>query len=127
MKHISYYQREYPRPQLWRPTYQLLNGTWNFAFGDDLSDEQMCGGFADKMQIKVPFTYQTELSGIGTEERHDIVWYSRTIDIEEAQLSGRVILHLEGCDYETFVWANGVLIGSDTGGYHRLSFDLTSA
>ena len=127
MKHISYYQKEYPRPQLWRPTYQLINGAWDFSFGDDLTDEQMCAGFTDKMQINVPFTYQTELSGIGTEERHDIVWYSRTIDIEEAQLSGRVILHLEGCDYETHVWANGVLIGSDKGGYHRLSFDLTSA
>lgn len=127
MKHISYYQKEYPRPQLWRESYRLLNGKWSFAFGDDVTDEQMSGGFCDKMQINVPFTYQTELSGIGIEERHDIVWYSRSINIEQAQMSGRILLHLEGCDYQTFVWVNGILVGSDSGGYHRLSFDCTAA
>lgn len=127
MKHISYYKEEYPRPQLWRKDYQLLNGKWNFAFGDGVTDEQMLGGFADKMQINVPFSYQCELSGIGIEERHDVVWYSRSITVDKAKLKGRVILHLEGCDYETFVWVNGKLVGSDSGGYHRLSFDCTSA
>ena len=127
MKHVSYYQKEYPRPQLFRSSYELLNGRWNFAFGDDTDDARMCGGFVERMEINVPFTYQTEMSGIGTEARHDTVWYSRSIHIDEERLKGRVLLHLEGCDYETFVWANGVLIGSDTGGYHRLTFDLTDA
>lgn len=127
MNHISFYQNEYPRPQLWRGNYTLLNGEWNFAFGDDLSDDDMMRGFADKMHINVPYTYQTKLSGIGIEERHDIVWYSRSVNIDESSLKGRVILHLEGCDYETFVWVNGMLVGNDKGGYHRLSFDCTSA
>ncbi len=127
MKHISYYQKEYPRPQLWRENYRLLNGKWDFSFGDDVTDDQMRGGFADKMQINVPYTYQTEMSGIGTEERHDTVWYSRAIVVEEAQLQGRVLLHLEGSDYETSVFVNGTLVGSDLGGYHRLTFDLTDA
>lgn len=127
MKHVSYYQKEYPRPQLFRDGYQLLNGTWNFSFGDNVSDEQMKCGFSNQMKINVPFTYQAELSGIGIEERHDIVWYSRLVSISEEQLSGRVILHLEGCDYETLLWINGVFIGRDTGGYHRLSFDCTDA
>ena len=127
MKHISYYKKEYPRPQLWRPTYSLLNGAWDFAFGDDVKDEQMRCGFSDRLKINVPFSYQAKLSGIGIEDRHDIVWYSRTVDIDEAQLSGRVLFHLEGCDYETFVWINGQCVGSDKGGYHRLSFDCTPA
>ncbi len=127
MRHISYYQKEYPRPQLWREGYRLLNGTWSFAFGEGLADEEMQGGFDGRMQINVPFAYQTSLSGIGTEERHDVVWYSRTISIEDDQLCGRVVLHLEGCDYETFVFVNGIPMGSDTGGYHRLSFDITEA
>ena len=38
LKHISYYKKEYPRPQLWRENYQLLNGTWDFAFGT-MADE----------------------------------------------------------------------------------------
>ena len=127
MKHISYYQKEYPRPQLWRESYRLLNGDWDFAFGEKKSDAEMRAGFCDEMHINVPFAYQTERSGIGTEERHDTVWYSRSVSIDEAQLSGKIILHLEGCDYETSVWVNGDFIGSDVGGYHRLSFDCTSA
>lgn len=127
MRHISYYRKEYPRPQLWRDSYRLLNGTWNFAFGEGLSDEELQGGFDDRLSIKVPFTYQTSLSGIGTEERHDTVWYSRTLTVDKEQLEGRVIFHLEGCDYETFLFVNGLPMGSDTGGYHRLSFDITEA
>ena len=127
MKHISYYKEEYPRPQLWRKDYQLLNGIWHFAFGDGVTDEQMICGFDNQSKINVPFSYQCELSGIGSEKRHDTVWYSRSINVDEAQLKGRVILHLEGCDYNTFVWVNGEFIGSDSGGYHRLSFDCTSA
>lgn len=127
MKHISYYKTDYPRPQLWRESYRLLNGAWDFSFGEGIDEAQLCRGFDGRMKITVPFSYQCSLSGIGTEERHDVVWYSRSIDIDEKALSGRVVLHLEGCDYETDVWANGVHIGSDTGGYHRLSFDCTEA
>lgn len=127
MKHVSFYKKDYPRPQFFRGSYELLNGKWNFAFGDGLGDVEMINGFTDKMEINVPFTYQTEMSGIGTEERHDVVWYSRSINIDESRLEGRVVLHLEGCDYETSVWVNGIFVGSDTGGYHRLSFDCTNA
>ena len=125
MKHVSYYKEEYPRPQLWRGEYRLLNGEWDFAFGDEVNEGEMSSGFDGRMKINVPFTYQTAMSGIGTEERHDEVWYSRTLNLGASEISGRVILHLEGCDYETDVWVNGRHIGSDTGGYHRLSFDLT--
>lgn len=127
MSNVSYYRREYPRPQLFRESYRLLNGKWNFSFGDGFTDEDMKNGFSDKLEIIVPFTYQAALSGIGTEQRHDVVWYSREITVTEEQLKGRVLLHFEGCDYETSLWVNGKFIGKDTGGYHRLSFDCTSA
>ena len=127
MRNISYYQKNYPRPQLWRGDYTILNGEWNFTFGDGLEDDEMRCGFSDREKINLPFTYQTSLSGIGIEERHDVVWYSRRIDVDKSQLKGRVLLHLEGCDYQTFVWVNGSFVGSDSGGYHRLTFDCTSA
>ncbi len=127
MNHVSYYKEEYPRPQLWRPGYRILNGEWDFTFGDGGCESLLSCGFDGKMKINVPFTYQTAMSGIGTEERHDEVWYSRTLSLDENETRGRVILHLEGCDYETDVWVNGRHIGSDTGGYHRLSFDMSEA
>lgn len=126
MTNVSFFKKEYPRPQLFRDSYRLLNGKWNFSFGDGLTDD-MRNGFSDKLEILVPYTYQTALSGIGTEERHDVVWYSRKITVTEEQLKGRVLLHFEGSDYETFLWVNGKFIGKDTGGYHRLTFDCTSA
>ena len=127
MNHVSYYKEEYPRPQLWRPDYRILNGEWDFAFGEGENESLLSCGFDGKMKINVPFTYQTAMSGIGTEERHDEVWYSRSLCLDENEIQGRVILHLEGCDYETDVWVNGCHIGSDTGGYHRLSFDMSDA
>ncbi len=128
MKHIRYYSEGYPRPQLYRPGYELLNGEWDFAFDRDGNLEDACkGGFRDRLKIQVPFSYQTGLSGIGKEERVDTVWYSRSLHLSEAQLAGDVLLHLEGCDYETQVYVNGMFAGSDTGAYHRLSFDLTKA
>ncbi len=126
MKHISYYSEGYPRPQFYRAGYELLNGEWDFAFDREGNlDGVLCGGFSDQMKILVPFNYQTKLSGIGTEERVDTVWYSRALNITEKQLENDVILHLEGCDYETYIYINGREVGRDTGGYHRLSFDLT--
>ncbi|MBR5144802.1 MAG: glycoside hydrolase family 2, partial [Clostridia bacterium] len=74
MNHVSYYKGEYPRPQLWRPNYRILNGEWNFAFGDGKCESEMSCGFDGRIKINVPFTYQTAMSGIGTEERHDEVW-----------------------------------------------------
>ncbi len=126
MKHIGYYSEGYPRPQLYRSGYAILNGEWDFAFDPEGNMDDICkGGFRDQMKIQVPYPYQTELSGIGRKDRVDTVWYSRSICLTEEQLAGDVLLHLEGCDYETTVYVNGSFVGSDTGAYHRLSFDLT--
>src|SRR3989339_428659 len=39
----------------------------------------------------------------------------------------KTLLHLEKSDYETDLWVNGIHVGHEIGGYHRLSFDLTHA
>ena len=124
MNHISYYKEEYPRPQLWRDSYQLLNGTWDFAFGNN-DDACYIRGFQD-LKICVPFAYQTPASGINIQERHDVVWYSREVELSEEQLRNDVLLHFEGSDYETTLWVNGQYVGCDQGGYHRISFDCTA-
>lgn len=122
------YIKDYPRPQMVRDNFELLNGSWGFAFDDeDLGEKKgYHKGFESEQVIQVPFTYETKLSGIGDETRHDHVWYQREIDIEKVE-GKQYILHLEGSDYFTKVWVNGIFIGSHEGAYERASYDMTNA
>lgn len=113
-----------------RPGWQNLNGIWDFAFDDENlgMEQKWFQGVPQGRKIQVPFTYETPASGIGEETFHPRVWYSRTIQVEKETLEEkRLMLHFEGCDYETQVWVNGVHMGSHIGGYARFSFDITPA
>lgn len=127
---VKSYVKDYPRPQFVRENWENLNGTWEFAFDDDNLGEQKkwyCE-FQKEMEIQVPFTYETKLSGIQEEGRHDHIWYHRTFLVEQEKLDkNSYILHFEGSDYRTKVWVNGQFIGSHEGGYSRFSFDVTNA
>ena len=74
----------------------------------------------------MPFTYETELSNIRDETRHDNVWYHRTVEVDASRLKdSRYVIHFEGSDYLTRLWVNGRYAGSHRGGYVRFSFDIT--
>lgn len=120
--------KDYPRPQFVRPNWQNLNGSWDFAFDDQNQGEAETwyNTFPLGQTIQVPFTYETKLSGIQDETRHDNVWYSRTITVTAADLEQTVLLHFEGSDYTTKLWVNGQHAGSHTGPYARFSFDITN-
>ena len=123
------YVKDYPRPQFVRNNWQNLNGTWEFSFDDDNvgEKEHWYQDFVSAMSIQVPFTYETKMSGIGDETRHDNVWYHRTICVDSRMLqSNNYVLHFEGSDYTTKVWVNGQFAGCHSGGYARFSFDITS-
>lgn len=122
------YIKDYPRPQFVRKEWENLNGTWDFGFDDACvgETEKWFETFRDKMQIQVPFTYETKFSGIGDETRHDNIWYHRTIQVDGAKLeSNHYIVHFEGSDFVTKLWVNGQYVGSHKGGYARFSFDIT--
>lgn len=121
MKHVKCYIPEYPRPQFVRKDWVNLNGEWNFAFGDETDIVDALAGKLDK-KINVPFTYETELSGIHDTAQHDTVWYSRSINGKEGK---RTIVNFEGVDYDTEVYVNGRLAGTHRGAYTRFSFDIT--
>lgn len=122
------YIKDYPRPQFVREDWESLNGTWDFAFDDANQGERekWFEKFTGDLKIQVPFTYETKLSGIQDEKRHDNVWYHRTIQADGKKLEGsRFLIHFEGSDFYTKLWVNGQYAGDHKGGYARFSFDIT--
>ena len=123
------YIKDYPRPQFVRADWENLNGSWDFDFDDENAGEKekWYQEFKGDKKINVPFTYETKLSGIQDETRHDFIWYHRTISVDGEKLeNNRYILHFEGSDFITKVWVNGAYAGSHRGGYARCSFDVTN-
>ena len=121
MKHVKCYVPEYPRPQLVRNDWINLNGEWAFAFGNETNAENALAGRLGR-RINVPFTYETELSGIHDTAQYNTVWYSRSITGKDGK---RTILNFDGADYYTEVYVNGRLVGTHRGAYTRFSFDVT--
>ena len=121
MKHTKCYIPEYPRPQFVRSDWQNLCGEWDFGFGEETNENNALAGKLPR-KIIVPFSYQTKASGIGLEEHHTLVWYSRKIS---GKAGKRTILNIDGADYETSVFVNGELVGTHVGAYSRFSFDIT--
>ena len=117
----------YPRPQFVRNNWLSLDGEWDFLFDDENIGEQQqyYNNFPYSRKIKVPFTYETKMSGINDESVHENVWYQKSIDIR-SHSKRSVILHFEGSDFITKLWINGNYVGMNTGGYHRFSFDITN-
>lgn len=121
MRHTKCYIPNYPRPQLVRKDWLNLNGEWDFAFGEEVSEHNALLGKLTK-KINIPFSYETQLSGINDQTPHKTVWYSKVIAPKKGK---RTIINFEGSDYITTVYVNGKLVGTHKGAYSRFSFDLT--
>lgn len=122
------YIKDYPRPQFVRKDWENLNGVWDFGFDDENCGERerWYEAFKGDMKITVPFTYETKMSGIQEESRHDNIWYRRKVYVDGNKLEkNRYVIHFEGSDFVTKLWVNGQYAGSHRGGYARFSFDIT--
>ncbi|WP_138495273.1 glycoside hydrolase family 2 protein [Paenibacillus pinistramenti] len=121
------YIKNYPRPQFVRQLWVDLNGEWDFSFDDERAGDaaQWMIQFPEGRTINVPFTYETQASGIGEEKLHPQVWYRRRITLPPGAEGKRTILHFEGVDYRAVCWVNGVHAGEHEGGYAAFSFDIT--
>ncbi|MBO0995164.1 glycoside hydrolase family 2 protein [Bacillus sp. SD088] len=120
-------RKEYPRPQFERKHWLNLNGHWHFAFDrQNIGEkEQWYRSESFDQQIIVPFTYETEASGIGEEAFCPNIWYQRHVTIPQEQVGKKVILRFQAADYVTKVWVNGEFVGSHKGGQIAFSFDIT--
>lgn len=124
------YRNEYPRPQFVRNEWINLNGTWEFEFDDrnkGLTEKWFKDDKRFTKKIQVPFSYQSELSGIQDVTFHDWVWYRRGFELPKEYVDNkRVILHFGAVDYRAMVYVNEQFVGFHEGGHTPFSFDITA-
>ena len=85
---------EYPRPQLRRDSFLNLNGVWDCAI---YPKNKMFAGYQG--EIVVPFSPETELSGVRRAVKpSDVLFYRRRFRFEKT--GRRVLLHFGAVDYE---------------------------
>ena len=121
---------EHPKPQFMREAWRNLNGKWDFCFDESnsgLDRGLMKAGAAFGSTIVVPFCPESKLSGIGNVDFHAAVWYRRTFELSDTELSGRVLLHFGAVDYRCRVYINETEVGRHAGGYVSFCFDITDA
>lgn len=117
---------EHPRPDRVRSEWQTLNGQWDFAFDPEKQGKKArwYQQLPATHQIEVPFCYQSELSGINSQEHCDVVWYQRSFTVN-SRMTARRLLHFGAVDYQADVWLNGQYLGGHEGGYTPFTFDVT--
>ena len=114
---------EYPRPQLVRPSWLNLNGTWDYA----ITDGSPPPSFDEK--ILVPFSPEAPLSGVALSlGPHETLWYHRSVcaaHLPERPPGSRTLLHFGAVDQEATVYVNGVAVAHHLGGYLPFTADVT--
>ncbi len=98
----------YPRPQLKRPNYKILNGIWKL----------------NNQKIMIPFPPQSKLSEY-SDNITDTLVYEYDFDMPKDFTLKRTIIHFGAVDQIAEVWLNDKLIGHHEGGYLPFSFDIT--
>lgn len=106
-KHKNGWQ-QYPRPQLKRDDYMLLNEGW-----------RLNGQF-----IRVPFVPQSVLSGYQGEVGSELT-YEVTFSVPVTFTKERILLHFGAVDQIARVWVNDAYVGRHEGGYLAFTFDVT--
>ena len=121
-------RQEYPRPQFRREAWLNLNGTWDFQF-----DPQNVGEkskwykpehFPATQKIKVPFPWESRLSGIERPDYKGAAWYHRRFDLPGGWRGKAVFLRFGAVDWAAKVWLNGRFLGKHEGGYTPFEFLL---
>jgi beta-galactosidase/beta-glucuronidase len=114
----------YPRPQLERSQWINLNGPWQFA----TDPEAVCrtpGDVEWTSTILVPYSPETEASGIGNTGFFRACWYQRSFQTPKLPPNYRLLLHFGAVDHSARVWINGLLATEHEGGYTPFSVDIT--
>lgn len=118
---------EYPRPQLERADWINLNGEWTFRLDPVKTGWERnysnSGGFEGK--IIVPFTPESELSGVGHKDFIPCIWYQREIQIPAGWEGKDILLNFGAVYYESEVYIDGKFVNRHFGGSDSYSVDIT--
>ena len=111
---------DYPRPQLVRNSYLSLNGEWEYAIRKDKKVPDNFDG-----TIMVPFSPETELSGVNrTLQPDERLYYRLKFSLDKSFIKDKVILHFMGVDQIADVYINDAHLGLHVGGYLPFEFDI---
>lgn len=119
---------EVPRKDWEREAYVNLNGWWKFAF--DPQEEGIKDGWFGVNQefdrdIKVPFCWESPLSGIKEENYKGQAWYQRTVKVDSSWKGKKIFLKFGAVDWKCRLWVNGEEAGEHIGGYSAFEMDVT--
>lgn len=116
----------HPRPQLRRKQWTSLDGEWQFHIDREgrLTSPQQATW---DRSIRVPFSPETKLSGIGDTGFYSAVFYRREFEAPKLEVVQRLIVHFEAVDYRARVFVNGKKVRTHEGGYSPFSADITEA
>ena len=113
---------EYPRPQFERKNWICLNGEYDYA----ITGENAAVPLEYEGKILVPFSVESEISGVGRALLPDQrLWYRRYFTLNDDFKGKRAILHFCAVDWQCTVMVNGKEAGEHTGGYNPFEFDIT--
>ncbi|MBM6775532.1 glycoside hydrolase family 2 protein [Olsenella profusa] len=122
----------HPNPQMERAAWTSLDGTWECAFVS-APDAARAWRTAtpperDWQPIRVPFSPEAPLSGVGRQLRPDeLLWYRRAFEPPALGAGERLLVHFEAVDWACSVYVNGVPVCDHTGGYLPFFADVTDA
>lgn len=112
--------KEYPRPQLKRNHYHILNGLWEYAITKTHDFPKIYQG-----HILVPFSPESLLSQVHKQIKpDDYLWYQCPYFIKK-DVEKRCILHFGAVDQITDVYINHQSVYHHVGGYLPFSIDIT--
>lgn len=121
-------QVEHPRPDFERADWLCLNGLWEFQFDPDnrgLSENWHTQDKPYALTIRVPYGWESKLSGIERKDHKGAAWYRREFTLPEKWRTKRIWLCFGAVDHKADVWVNGQAVGSHEGGYSQFRFDIT--
>ncbi|GAC1644597.1 MAG: hypothetical protein NVS4B8_15400 [Herpetosiphon sp.] len=100
-----------------------LAGTWQFKVDLEgtINPETLC----PDRTITVPMPWQVDHPDLQSYSGY--AWYRHEFTLEEAWLSGDLLLHFGAVDYWCEVFVNGRLVGQHEGGYTPFTFAIRSA